>query len=164
MDITRFFSLFGWSILLIGAICYVIRLAVFKKKGSSEDLNLAEALYLSVLIIASGIIIYEVIRSISIAYDVHAKLNANFFWPFVKTGSVLSIVGVAILLLSVFLSKILSMIFFGKRKDAVELTSNNYPFIITRCALLLVVSYILVEISSEVFNYLLPDIKIPFYR
>jgi len=150
---------------LLSIVFYLIKRLVFGKRKSSQNINISEAVYLSSLIIAAGIVFQRVIQSTAIAFDNILKIEpANIYFQFIKTSSAISVTGIILFIISLYVAKFLSALFFGKRKDIVEFDSDNKSYAIMRGALMFSVSFVFLQLGETIFNYLTPSITIPFYR
>jgi hypothetical protein len=164
MNIIKIISLVGWAIFLLSIMSLSARKLVFRKKRS-EEINLSESIYLSALLIAIAMVVSAVMPNLSIAYDSLAQLHrGKFVMPFVRTASIVSVCGFLLLMVSWFVSRFISMLFFNNRKDVIEFGSDNRSFALIRSILLLTITYILFLVTQDLFSYLLPSFAIPFYH
>jgi hypothetical protein len=165
MIITKYVSLFLWSLILLGVTFYVLKQLAFSKGKASEDINISEAIYLVSLIIAVGLVFQKVIQSIAISFDNIVKIQkTQLFSQSVKTASAISVIGILIIIISLYVAKFFTSLFLGNRKDVIEFHADNKSFALVRGALLLTVSFIFLQISESIFIYLMPTVTTPFYR
>ncbi len=165
MNMTKYLLLFIWSLLLLGVVFYIIKQLVFGKRKTNEAINVSEAIYLASLIISSGFIFQKVVHSIAISFDNILKIQpAQIILQSIKTGSAISVTGIIILLISLYIAKLFSFIFLNNRKEIVEFNADNVSFAIVRGALVVSTTYVFLQISESIFPFLMPTITIPFYR
>jgi len=165
MNIIKQLSLFLWTLLLLGTVCFLIKQLAFGKQKKSENINTSEALYLASLIISAGLIFQKVIQSISIAFDNISKIQSSqIYLQFIKTSSAISVSGIILFVISLYIAKYLSTLFFGSRKDIVEFDSENNAYALIRGALMFSITLVLLQLGENIFSYLIPSITLPFYR
>jgi hypothetical protein len=165
MNMTKYILLFVWALLLLGIVFYIIKQLAFGRRKANETINMSEAVYLAALIISSGLIFQKVIQSIAIAFDNISKIQpAQIVFQSIKTSSAISVTGIIILIISLYIAKLFSFLFFNNRKDIVEFGADNKSFAIMRGALMISTTLVFLQISESIFSYLIPTITIPFYR
>jgi hypothetical protein len=165
MIIAKYVSLFLWTLLLLGVVFYIIKHIAFSKGKASEEINTSEAMYLASLIIAVGLVFQKVVQSIAIAFDNILKIQpGQLFFQSIKTSSAISVIGILIFIISFYVAKFFTSLFFGKRKDVIEFNADNKSFALVRGAILLAVSFVFLQVSESMFTYLIPTVTTPFYR
>jgi len=165
MNIIKHTTLFIWALLLLGIVCFIIKQLAFGKRKSNENINISEALYLASLIISAGLIFHKIILSISIAFDNISKIQpTEIYLQFIKTSSAITVSGIILFVISLYVSKFLSTLFFGSRKEFVEFEADNRSYALIRGALMFIVSIVLLQLGENVITYLIPSITLPIYR
>lgn len=165
MNIIKHISLFIWALLLLGIICFLIKQLAFGKRKSHENINMSEAIYLASLIISAGLIFQKVMQSISIAFDSISKIQpTKIYFQFIKTSSAISVSGIILFIISLYVTKYLSTLFFGNRQAIVEFDSENKAYALIRGALMFTITLVLLQLGENIFSYLIPGITLPFYR
>ena len=165
MNIIKHATLFIWALLLLGIVCFIIKQLAFGKRKSNENINISEALYLTSLIISAGIIFQKIIQSVSIAFDNISKIHpTEIYLQFIKISSAISVSGIILFIISLYVSKFLSSLFFGSRNEFVEFDADNKAYALIRGALMFTVSLVFLQLGENIINYLIPTITIPIYR
>ncbi|MEO7482305.1 MAG: hypothetical protein ABIT81_01000 [Ferruginibacter sp.] len=165
MNLIKHITLFFWTLIILGVVVFLIKQVAFGKRKINEEVNSSEAIYLGALIISAGIILQRLIGYVAISYDNIYKMQLQHpFYQFVKSGSSISVSGVILFGLSVFIAKFLSTIFFGSRNAVIEFGNNNKAYAIVRSALIISVSLLFLQLAENIIQYLIPTISIPLYH
>jgi len=165
MSIIKQSFLLVWALLLLGIVCYLIKQLAFGKRKTNESINVSEAIYLASLVIAAGLIFQKVLQSIAVAFDNISKMQYDkIYFQFIKTSSAISVSGIILFVVSLYMARFLSTLFFGNRKPIVEFGDDNWSYSIIRGALMLTVSFMLLQVGESIFSYLIPGITLPYYR
>lgn len=159
--IAKNITLFIWAFILLGITAYFIKQFLFRKKKTT-DMNMAEGIYLSALIISVGIIFQSAMQSITTSYDNSQKLvNDNFLVKFAQSSSSISVIGIIAFILALFTAKFISSIFIGNRNRAIELESDNKVYSLIQGALIIVTCMLFSAVLNSVFINFIPTISIP---
>lgn len=165
MNILKHILLFVWALLLLGTVCFIIKQLAFGRRKTNENINISEAVYLASLIISAALIFQKVFQFILIAFDNIYKIQpTEIYLQFIKTSSAISVSGIILFVISLYVARFLSTLFFSNRKDIIEFSSDNISFALVRGALMIFVSFVFLQLGENIFNYLIPSITIPFYR
>lgn len=165
MIITKYLLLFIWALLLLGITAFICKQLAFGKQKTKETINISEAIYLSSLVISSGLVFQKAMQNISLAFDnIYKMAPSEIYFQFAKTSSAISISGIVLFIMSIYISKFFSTIFFSSRKESVEFDSDNISYALIRASLMISTSLVFVQISENIFTYLIPTITLPFYR
>lgn len=165
MTIVKYSVLFGWSLVLVTMIIVIIRSHSFIRRKKEGDWNISEATYIVALLVAATLAVIPVLQVLVADFDILQK-----FYPdklpsmLIRSGSLLSLAGMALFILSCVAARGLSTILFFGRKPLVEFDANNIPYSLVRAGLLVCLSMLLTPLFSPLFQYLLPAITTPFYR
>lgn len=165
MNIIKYFALFAWAFILFGTMSFIVKQLVFRKRKGETTINPSESIYLAALIISIGLILQKIIISLSSAFDNIYKIQPNdIFLQFIKTGSSVSVCGIIILFISMFISNFFLSLFFGRRKDSIEFESDNKYYALIKGVLVSILTLCFLQVADDIFTYLIPTITLPFYR
>ena len=162
--VAKYALLFGWSLILLFMVLFVIRNHPFIRRRKEPTLNLSEAIYAVGLLASAVVVLTPALEILASDYDISQKLYADkFLWNLIESGSLVSLAGIAIFLLFVLTSRGLSTLIFAKRLPLIEFNANNISYALLRAGLLLSVSILLSQFCRPVFQAFLPTITTPFY-
>jgi len=161
------------TIAIIGIIAFAISQTIIEllnKKSKAKAIKdgafpLAYGIWYSALVISSSILIFKTLTVNNVAIDTilgmaKEKPYENIF----KTSVIFWGINFCWLLFGVFLNKMFSNIFFGKRTIKFEIENNNYVYFLMRGVLLIGFIYILLPVFELTLRFFLPNIDVPFYR
>lgn len=165
MTVIKYLFLFGWSLVLLSIVIFIIRSHAFIRRKKEADLNLSEAIYTLSLLVAAALVFTPVLQALAMDFDIAQK-----FYPekvlvtLVDSGSLISMAGLGLFVLSFVAGRGLSTLFFFRRKALIEFDANNLSYALLRSGLVLCLSIILSPLCSPLFQLLLPVITTPFYH
>lgn len=164
MQLIKSIFLLGWAIFLTGVIIIIARQLAFRNR-KDLDMNLSEAIHISSLLIGSIVIFKIVLELIAGSYlRLESPSGMKTWWPLLKISSSLAVAGLVSLVAIFFISRFLSILVFGPRKDFIQFRSDNRVFACIRFVILITVSFLAQPILTELYSHLLPDIKVPMFR
>lgn len=165
MMVVKYALLFGWSLILLSMVIFIIRSHPFVRRKKEADLNLSEAIYVVALLVAATLVLIPLLQTLTIDFDIIQKFYADrFMATLISSGSLISLSGMGLYVLLFVAARGLSTLFFFGRKPLIEFDANNISYSILRAGLLLSLSLLLSPICSPLFQYLMPAITTPFYR
>lgn len=161
------------TIAIIGIIAFAISLTIIellnkKSKAKAEKEGafvLAYGIWYSALIISSTILIFKTLTVNNVAIETISGMAKEMSYENIfKTSVILWGINFCWLLIGVYLNKVFSNIFFGKRTNKYEIENNNYVYFLMRGVLLIGFIYILLPVFELTLRFFLPSIDVPFYR
>ena len=161
----KYFFLFGWSLILISIVIFIIRSHAFIRRKKEADLNLSESIYAIALLVAAALVLIPVMQALATDFDVVQKFySEKMLVTLINSGSLISMAGLGLFVLFFVTGRGLSTLFFFRRKALIEFDSNNLSYALLRAGLLLYLSILLSPLCSPLFQLLMPAITTPFYR
>lgn len=168
MDITKTITLTSVGILAFAISLTVTQLLIRKEKSKSESegkILLAYGILFTSWVICFSMLNFKTLSVLSEFTDTIYKVNTvNPLTEIAKT--IVLFIGLTNtwLILWYFITKALSVIFTGKRKDVNEIESNNYVYFILKGIVFIGFVYTLMPVFEGVLRTFYPNIEIPFYR
>lgn len=165
MIVIKYATLFGWSLVLLSMVIFIIRSHPFIRRKKEAHLNLSEAIYAVALLVAATLVLIPLLQTLAVDFDIIQKFYPDkFVAMLVSSGSLISLAGMGLIVLLFVTARGLSTLFFFARKPLIEFDANNIPYSLLRAGLLLSLSLLLSPLCSSLFQYLLPAITTPFYQ
>lgn len=158
---------------IIGIIAFAISLTIIEllnKKSKAKAIKdgafpVAYGIWYSALVISSSLLIF---KTLTISYTAIETISGmSIEKPYENTFKITVIlwgINFCWFLTGVFLNKIFSNIFLGKRTNKFEIENNNYVYFLMRGVLLIGFIYILLPVFELTLRFFLPSIDVPFYR
>jgi hypothetical protein len=163
--IVKYIVLFGWALVLLSMVIFIIRSHPFIRRKKEADLNLSEATYVVALLVAATLVLIPLLQALAMDFDIIQRFYADrFMTMLISSGSLISLLGMGLYVLLFLTARGLSTLFFFGRKPLIEFDANNISYSILRAGLLLSLSLLLSPLCSPLFQYLMPAITTPFYR
>jgi hypothetical protein len=161
----KYIVLFGWALVLLSMVIFIIRSHPFIRRKKETDLNLSEATYVVALLVAATLVLIPLLQALSMDFDIIQRFYADrFMTMLISSGSLISLLGMGLFVLLFLTAHGLSTLFFFGRKPLIEFDANNTSYFILRSGLLLSLSLLISSICSPLFQCLMPAITTPFYR
>jgi len=165
MHIIKYIAIALWSLILMAMVLAVLRLHPFIRRKKEKDINVSEGIYATALLISAALIMLQVVPNLGLAFDVLQKLSPQKFWiSFLETGSVMAVSALLIFLLTVVVARWLSVLVAGNRHPLIELDADHRGYALFRAGLLLGLTILVAGFSGAVFQLMVPEIELPFYR
>lgn len=165
MHIIKYVVIFMWSLILLAMVLAVIRLHPFIRRKKEKDLNVSEGIYAATLLVSAALIMAQAVQNLGLAFDVTQKLYPQKFWmSFLKIGSVIAVSGLLLFLLTVVAARWLSVLVVGDRHPLIELDADHRGYALLRAGLLLALTLLVIGFSGAVFQLMIPEVELPFYR
>jgi hypothetical protein len=165
MIMIKYAILFGWSLVLLAMVIFIIRSHPFIRRKKQADLNVSEVIYVVALLVAATLVLIPLLQTLAVDFDIIEKFYPDkFVATLVSSGSLVSLAGMGLFMLLVVAAGGLSTLFFFARKPLIEFDANNVTYSLLRAGLLLCLSLLLSSLCSPLFQYFLPAITTPFYR
>ena len=165
MIVIKYTILFGWSLVLLSMVIFIIRSHPFIRRKKEAYMNLSEAIYVVALLIAATLVLIPLLQALAVDFDVTQKFySEKFMVTLISSGSLISLAGIGVFVLLFVTARGLSTLFFFGRKPLIEFDVNNITYSLLRAGLLLCLSLLLSPLCSPLFQYFLPAITTPFYR
>src|SRR5258708_15977133 len=165
MTVVEYSILFGWSLVLLSMVIFIVRSHPFLRRKKEADMNLSEAIYVMALLVTATLVLIPLLQTLAVDFGVSQK-----FYPdkcmvtLISSGSLISLAGMGIFVLLFVTARGLSTLFFFGQNPLIEFSANNISYSLLRAGLLLSVSLLLSPLCSSLFQYLMPAITTPFYR
>ena len=161
----KYAILFGWSLVLLAMVIFIIRSHPFIRRKKEVYLNLSEAIYVVALLVAATLVLIPLLQTLADDFDIIEKFYPDkFVATLVSSGSLVSLAGMGVFVLLFVTARGLSTLFFFGRNPLIEFDANNISYSLLRAGLLLSLSLLLSPLCSPLFQYLMPAITTPFYR
>lgn len=163
------------SILLtcIGIIAFAISLTISqllnrKEKLKSENegkILLSYGILFSSWVISISILIFKMLSILNEFMETIYKINnINPLIEISKTSVLFIGLTVIWLILWYYITRVLSLIFVGKRNILIEIERNNYVYFILKGIVFIGFVYCLIPVFEDILRTFLPIIEIPFYH
>ncbi len=165
MFLLKYVVLFGWSLVLLAMVIFIIRSHPFIRRKKGGNLNVSETIYGVGLLLGAVLVLAPMLQTLATGFDITRQFYADkILSTLVTSGSLITVSGMAIFILLLLTARGLSTLIFFKRKPLIEFDANNSAYALFRTGLLLSLSYLLSPFYQPLFQYLLPVIATPFYR
>jgi hypothetical protein len=165
MPVFKYVVLFGWSLVLLSIVIFIIRSHPFIRKKRGADLNISESIYAVAMLVSASLVLAPLLQVIASDFDIALKFYPEkWMATLVTSGSLMSIFGVGIFILLFVTTRGLSTLFFFKRDPLIEFDANHIAYALLRAGLLLSLSLLLSPFCGQLYQYLLPAISTPFYH
>jgi len=168
MDITKTITLTSVGIIAFAISLTVTQLLNRKEKSKSESegkILLAYGILFSSWVICFSILNFKTLSVLNEFTDTIYKVNSlNPLTEIAKTSVLFIGLTNTWLILWYYITKALSVIFTGKRKDINEIESNNYVYFILKGIVFIGFVYSLMPVFEGVLRTFFPNIEIPYYR
>jgi hypothetical protein len=164
MLVVKYVFLFGWSLVLLAMVIFIIRSHPFIRKKKGRSMNASEAVYASGLLLSATLVLAPLLQTLATDYDIVLK-----FYPdkvgatLITSGSLMTVAGLVLFILLFITCRGLSTLLLFKRVPLIEFDANNIAYALLRAGLLLSMSYLLSPFYQLLFQYLLPVTATPFY-
>jgi hypothetical protein len=161
----KYSLLFGWSLVLLAMVIFIIRGHRFIRRKKDGNLNHSESLYVVALLVSAVLVLGPVLDALLVDFDITLKFyNDRFLVTLVTSGSLVSLAGIAMFVVLFVTARGMSTLFFYKRIPLVEFDTNNLAYSIVRSGLLVALGLLLSPCYRPVYEMLLPTVSTPFYR
>jgi hypothetical protein len=161
----KYLFLFGWSLVLLSIVIFIIRSHSFIRRKKEDDLNLSETIYALALLVAAAMVLIPVVQVLAMDFDIVQKFYPEkMLVTLIDSGSLISMAGLGLFVLLPAAGRGLSTLFFFRRKPLIEFGANNLSYAILRSGLVLCLSILLSPLCTPLFQLLMPAITMPFYR
>lgn len=168
MDITKTITLTSVGIIAFAISLTFTQLLIRKEKSKSESegkILLAYGILFTSWVICFSMLNFKTLSVLNEFTDTIFKVNTvNPLTEIAKTSVLFIGLTNTWLILWYFITKALSVIFTGKRKDVNEIESNNYVYFILKGIVFIGFVYTLMPVFEGVLRTFYPNIEIPFYR
>jgi len=168
METTKSIILICTGIIAVTTSLTLTRLLFRKEKIYSESegkIILSYGIIFTIWVIGFSLINLKTISVFNEYLDLVYKENSSNHLIEILTTSVLFI-GLTNLWLVFwyYVTRALSILFFGRRDNQIEIESNNYVYFLVNGTIFLSFIYILMPIFEYALRSFLPELGIPFYR
>lgn len=168
METTKSVILICTGIIAVTTSLTLTRLLFRKEKIYSESegkIILSYGIIFTFWVIGFSLINLKTLSVFNDYLDLVYKVNSSNYRIEILTTSVLFI-GLTNLWLVFwhYVTKVLSLLFFGRRDRQNEMESNNYVYFLINGTIFISFIYILMPIFEYVLSTFLPELGIPFYR
>ena len=165
MTVIKYLFLFGWSLVLLSIMIFIIRSHPFIRRKKEADLNLSESIYAFALLVTAALVLMPVLQALQQDFDIAQKFYPEkMLVTLVNSGSLISMAGLGLFVLFFVAGRGLSTLFFYRRNPLIEFNANNLSYALLRSGLVLCLSILLSPFCSPLFQLLMPAISMPFYR
>jgi hypothetical protein len=165
MTVIKYLFLFSWTLVLLSIVIFIIRSHAFIRRKKEADLNLSESIYALALLVAAAPVLIPVQHALELDFDIAQKFYPDrMMATLVDSGSLISMAGLGMFVLSFVAGRGLSTLFFYRRKPLIEFNANNLGYALLRSGLVLCLSILLSPLCTPLFQLLMPAITTPFYR
>lgn len=168
MDTTKTITLTCVGIIAVAISLTVTQLLIRKEKTKSESdgkFLLAYGFLFSSWVISFSLLNFKTISVLNEFADTVYKVNTvNPLVEIIKTSVLFIGLTNAWLVLWYFITKALSLLFTGKRKDVNEIENNNYVYFLMKGIVFIGFIYALIPLFESVLRTFIPEIEIPYYR
>jgi len=165
MTVVKYLFLFSWTLVLLSIVIFIIRSHAFIRRKKEADLNLSESIYALALLVAAAPVLIPVQHALELDFDIAQKFYPDrMMVTLVDSGSLISMAGLGMFVLSFVAGRGLSTLFFYRRKPLIEFNANNLGYALLRSGLVLCLSILLSPLCTPLFQLLMPAITTPFYR
>lgn len=168
METTKTITLLCTGVIAVTISLTLTRLLFRKEKISSEKegkIILSYGILFTSWVLGFSLLNLKTITVLNEYFDMVYKINpSNHLFEISKTS--ILFIGLTNLWLVFwhYVTKVLSLLFLGRRDSQNEMESNNYVYFLVNGTIFISFIYILMPIFENTLRTFFPELEIPFYR
>lgn len=168
METTKTITLLCTGVIAVTISLTLTRLLIRKEKISSEKegkIILSYGILFTSWVLGFSLLNLKTISVLNEYFDMVYKVySSNHLIEISKTG--ILFIGLTNLWLVFwhYVTKVLSLLFLGRRDSQNEMESNNYVYFLVNGTIFISFIYILMPIFENALRTFFPELEIPFYR